>query len=300
MDDHEEDPLALFSGDADDACIGEWTNEHLQVRIAHEDGRLVLQSTKKELVLTRSGFNEWLVAEETDLMNTVYEARVAGYGRDASLTLRPPRHKGSDKEAVLRRVEHVQVEDAEPLAPRAPMSRRHHQQSEQQQRHQQQHQQPRSPPHAGRRRGPPQPRGLPPHKMMHGHRGRSRSRDDSRSPPPHAKGPPGPETGFWRQKPIWRGQPPVDDAGDEEAVSTIFVTGLPSDAREEEVRASLAKHGSILRVVIMRRGGQGECNAFVRFDTLKEARRAIDRITDGRTEVCQVRVKAELARRNTN
>jgi len=82
-------------------------------------------------------------------------------------------------------------------------------------------------------------------------------------------------------------------------VTTLFVTGLPNDAREEEVRASLVRAGNILRVVMMRRG-QGECNAFVRFEALKEARRAMDRILDGRLEVCQTRVKAEMARRNTN
>jgi len=270
-----DDPLALFSGAAgDDACIGEWKNEHLQVRIALQGSRLVLQSAKKELYLTRAGFNEWNVTDDVDPSTTVYVARVSGYGRDTRLVLRPPKHKASDKEAVLRRLEHVELEETEMGLPaledrpmqdrghrtespddRAPLAIRDREEAEIRRRRR--HASPRRGPAGGRRQG----------------HGRSRSPYGSRS------------------------LPRKDEDGAE--VTTLFVTGLPNDAREEEVRASLARAGNILRVVMMRRG-QGECNAFVRFETLKEARRAMDRILDGRLEVCQARAKAEIARRNTN
>lgn len=271
----DDDPLALFSGAEDDVCIGEWKNEHLQVRIALEGGRLVLQSAKKELVLTRCGFNEWSVADDQDPSTTVYVARVSGYGRDTRLILRPPKHKASDKEAVLRRLEHVEQEESQMGLPaledrplqdrnnraespddREPVSLRDRDDAE-----------------YSRRRRRPSPRrggGSPPRRGGGGRRGRSRSASRS-----------------LQRK---------DEDGE---VTTLFVTGLPNDAREEEVRASLVRAGNILKVVLMRRGA-GECNAFVRFESLKEARRAMDRILDGRLEVCSERVKAEMARRNTN
>mmetsp|Transcript_51513 Transcript_51513/g.149628 ORF Transcript_51513/g.149628 Transcript_51513/m.149628 type:complete len:282 (-) Transcript_51513:134-979(-) len=273
-----DDPLALFSGSAgDDACIGEWKNEHLQVRIALQGSRLVLQSAKKELILTRAGFNEWSVADDIDHSMIVYVARVSGYGRDTRLILRPPKHKASDKEAVLRRLEHVELEESQMGLPaledrplqdrghrmdspegddRAPLAIRDREEAEIRRRRR----------HASPRRGP-------------GGGGRRQGHGRSRSPYGS------------------RSLPRKDEDGAE--VTTLFVTGLPNDAREEEVRASLVRAGNILRVVMMRRG-QGECNAFVRFEALKEARRAMDRILDGRLEVCQTRVKAEMARRNTN
>lgn len=279
----DDDPLALFSGSgADEACIGEWKNEHLQVRISLENGRLTLQSAKKELVLTRTAFNEWSVADDADPSTAVYVARVSGYGRDTRLILRPPKHKASDKEAVLRRLEHVEAEESQMGLPqledrplqdrrhrsgtpdsarddRAPLSIRDREEAE----------------HSRRRRRHPSPRRGP----AGGGRRQNYDRDRSRS-----------QYGS-------RSLPRKDEDGGE--VTTLFVTGLPNDAREEEVRASLVRAGNILRVVMMRRG-HGECNAFVRFETLKEARRAMDRILDGRLEVCQERVKAEMARRNTN
>mmetsp|Transcript_3609 Transcript_3609/g.8295 ORF Transcript_3609/g.8295 Transcript_3609/m.8295 type:complete len:277 (-) Transcript_3609:77-907(-) len=270
-----EDPLSLFSSTgADDACIGEWKNDNLQVRIVMLGGRLVLQSSKKELVLTRCGFNEWTVADDSDTATPVYIARVTGYGRETRLSLRPPKHKGSDKEAVLRRLEHVETEEEDELdlppledgnlaiqdrdrgyRGESPETLSIRDRDEADMRRRRRHPSPRRGMGTGRRGG-------------HG-----RSRSCSRSPP--RKG---------------------DDGGE---VTTIFVTGLPNDAREEEVRSSLARHGNILRIVMMRRGA-GECNAFVRFELMKEARRAMDRILDGRLEICQTRVKAEMARRNTN
>jgi len=270
-----DDPLKLFGDGFNDACIGEWANEHLQVRIEVQGNRMVLQSAKKELVLTSGGFNEWSVADDADPLMTVYDARITGYGRDTRLTLRPPKHKGSDKKAVLRRLEHLRMEEisggppaledkrsgAAAGQPRAespdgvlgmPLAIRDRDEA-------QEHRKRRRQSGGGRRQG------------------RSRSLECSHSP--------------------GRRGDPRDDTGGE--VTTLFVTGLPSDVREEEVRASLARHGSILRVVMMRRG-QGECNAFVRFDTLKEAKRALDKILDGRAEVCGARVKAEMARRNSN
>jgi len=283
-----QDPLALFSGaGGDDACIGEWKNEHLQVRITQRGGQLVLQSAKKELVLSRAAFNEWSVADEADPLTTVYVARVTGYGRETRLVLRPPKHKASDKEAVLRRLEHVELDDSPALpaledarpalmdherrgessdGERAPLAIRDRDEADMRRR---------------RRYGSPR-RGQGQGGRRSGH-GRSRSPYGSRSLP--------------RREEIRDGGGEV--SGEPEKVTTLFVTGLPSDAREEEVRASLARYGNVLRVVMMRRG-QGECNAFVRFETLKEARRCLDRILDGRIEVCQTRVKAEMARRNTN
>lgn len=272
-----DDPLKLFDEGFNDACIGEWANEHLQVRIELQGSRMVLQSAKKELVLTSVGFNEWSVADDVDPLMTVYDARVTGYGRDTRLILRPPKHKGSDKRAVLRRLEHLRMEEMSggPQAledarsgaavgqPRAespdgvlgmPLAIRDRDEAQELRKRRRQS-------GGGRRQG----------------RSRSRSLEGSRSP-------------------ARRGEPREDTGGE---VTTLFVTGLPSDAREEEVRASLGRHGTILRVVMMRRG-QGECNAFVRFDTLKEAKRALDKILDGRSEVCGARVKAEMARRNSN
>jgi len=82
-------------------------------------------------------------------------------------------------------------------------------------------------------------------------------------------------------------------------VTTIFVSGLPDDSREDEVRADLEVAGNIVKVVLMRRGS--EVNAFIRFETVREANRAVEKILDGKLRVCgQSRVKAEMARRNTN
>jgi len=271
----EDDPLALFSGSAgDEACIGEWKNEHLQVRIAFEDGRLVLQSAKKELYLTGQGFNEWSVADDADPNTAVYVAQVSGYGRETRLVLRPPKHKASDKEAVLRRLEHVEQEDSQigiPQLEDRPVQDRYHRTESPDNRSQLALRDREDAEFSRRRRRHPSPRRGPPGgRRQHG---RSRSPYGSRS------------------------LPRKDEDGGE--VTTLFVTGLPNDAREEEVRASLVRVGNVLRVVMMRRG-QGECNAFVRFESLKEARRAMDRILDGKLEVCQARVKAEMARRNTN
>lgn len=86
------------------------------------------------------------------------------------------------------------------------------------------------------------------------------------------------------------------DRDDDEPIMTLFVMGLPDDAREGEIMDDLERDGAT-RVVMMSRNGEGNC--FVRFKSLDEAERAIDQINDGRVKVCQERVRAEMARRNT-
>jgi len=90
------------------------------------------------------------------------------------------------------------------------------------------------------------------------------------------------------------------DADPNEEVTTLFLSGLPDDAREEEVRADLESCGEIIKVVVMKRGS--DRNAFVRFQNVRDAHRCMDDLADGKIEVCGQRggVKAEMARRNTN
>merc|ERR1711870_70341 len=87
--------------------------------------------------------------------------------------------------------------------------------------------------------------------------------------------------------------------GEDGEITTLFVSGLPGDAREDEIKQDLEDMGDVQRVVMMKRGA-GECNAFVRFSSVREMKRALDKILDGRLEVCDQKVKAEIARRNTN
>merc|ERR1719221_444755 len=82
--------------------------------------------------------------------------------------------------------------------------------------------------------------------------------------------------------------------GNDEEITTLFVSGLPADAREEDVRNDLEEAGPIVRVVLMRRGS--ERNAFVRFEALREAEWAMDKILSGKLKVNGGRCKAEMAR----
>jgi len=77
---------------------------------------------------------------------------------------------------------------------------------------------------------------------------------------------------------------------------TLFVKDLPEDAREDEVEKDLGRSGKVLRVMLLRKNDN--CNAFVRFETRKDAERALEDIRDGE-RICGKRVQADMARRNT-
>lgn len=290
MDLDEEDPLLLFTGGRADGCLGEWKNDRLQVLIRLQEGRLVLESGKKELQLLEAGVNEWNVADAAQ--SPVYLCKVMGYGRDTRLTLEPPKHKGGNFKATLRRVEHIGLPEAE-----TPVAITDHT--------------------SGACEAPLQRAeavGAPGGNAMGGVRedraaaggswDRSRGAAGSRSASRESRhgggrrrG--GPGGGRRSRSPRRRSPPPRrDSGGGDEVVTTLFVSGLPGDAREEEVRRDCEWVGPVGRVVLMKRGS--ERNAFVRFGTLQDARRAMDRISDGEMQICQTRVKAEMARRNTN
>mmetsp|Transcript_55852 Transcript_55852/g.130710 ORF Transcript_55852/g.130710 Transcript_55852/m.130710 type:complete len:248 (+) Transcript_55852:16-759(+) len=244
----DDDPLQFFTADGPPpACIGEWKNDRLHVKIFDRDGKLVLEAGRKELVLTEVGDNVWSVCDEIAPDVEIYVAEVSGYGEDTQLLMKPARKKEGGKAATLWRVEHLggkKGRDGKDGDGREDRRRRSS---------------------ASPRRRSPRRRRSPV---------RSRSRSDNRSP--------------YRGKGGSKG----------EEVTTIFVTGLPDDAREDEVREDCEAIGRVSRVVMMRRGG--ETNSFVRFEMRSDARRAMEDILDGRLEVCQAKVKAEMARRNTN
>lgn len=83
---------------------------------------------------------------------------------------------------------------------------------------------------------------------------------------------------------------------DDEPIMTLFLMDLPDDARDGEVLDDLEPHGAT-RVVIMNRGN--ETSAFVRFGSVDDAERAMDQISSGKVKVCQQKVRADMARRNT-
>lgn len=83
---------------------------------------------------------------------------------------------------------------------------------------------------------------------------------------------------------------------DGEEMMTLFVKDLPSDSTEEEIKRDLDRSGKVLRVILMKRDMMA---AFVRFETARDADRAMNDIADG-MKVCDVRVGAEMARRNTS
>mmetsp|Transcript_55525 Transcript_55525/g.119845 ORF Transcript_55525/g.119845 Transcript_55525/m.119845 type:complete len:303 (-) Transcript_55525:123-1031(-) len=302
MLDEDDDPLLLFTGHRAAACEGEWRTDRLGVRISTQDGRLVLESGTKELELTEVGFNTWSAADPAVPDKELYVAKVSGYGRDTVLTLRAgAKHEGSNKMAVLRRVEHLgddegqeeitegragqrsldgrevrpirTVEEEERISDDEGLAAVGTGRAEE----------------AGRR-------GLV-SKRRRG-TGRSRQHASTSRPRSYLRLRRSPERGA-RSRSAGRRSPrgAAPGSGNEE-ITTLFVTQLPDDAREDEVRADCEWVGAVNRVVLMRRGA--ETNAFVRYEHLKDARRAMDRILDGKLKVCQARVKAEMARRNTN
>lgn len=78
---------------------------------------------------------------------------------------------------------------------------------------------------------------------------------------------------------------------------TLFVKDLPDDVREDEVEKDIGESAKVLRVMVLRKNEQ--CSAFVRFETRKDAERAMEDLSSGDTRVCGKRVSAEMARRNT-
>lgn len=84
---------------------------------------------------------------------------------------------------------------------------------------------------------------------------------------------------------------------DDEPLMTLFLTNLPQDAREEEVLDALESRGG-KRVVMMNKGV--ETNAFLRFNSVREAEDSMNLINDGKIKVCRQDIRAEMARRNTS
>lgn len=87
-------------------------------------------------------------------------------------------------------------------------------------------------------------------------------------------------------------------SGGDEEITTLFVKGLPDDARDSEIKEDIGNDFAVARVVIMHKGDY--CSAFVRFETVKDAERCMDELADGKLKVCGRRVQAEMARRNTS
>jgi len=83
----------------------------------------------------------------------------------------------------------------------------------------------------------------------------------------------------------------------QEEVATLFVTGLPDDATEEEARAAFELEGAVASCSSMKRGP--ELVAFVRFESVGGMRRAMQQVLAGKVKVCGAVVKAEVARQNT-
>lgn len=311
------DPFDLFSGGRSDACLGEWKNDRLQVLIKLEDGKLVLESGKKLLTLTEvkpergakeslAAPHEWIVADPASPDTIVYICRVLGYGRDTRLTLEPPKQKdGKVIKAVLQRVEHLALV-ADPPKNLATKSGSWPDKAQA---------------NGGRGRGTE--RG----KRSRGGRDASRSRSGSRSCSGSFSG-----SGSYssrsrsasrsrsRRRSRRRGRKDKSrsrkrsprrrgggrgkggggggaDAADG-PITTLFISGLPGDAREDEVRRDCEVAGNVSRIVLMKRGS--DLNAFVRYEKLADAERALDRMLENKMEVCQTRIKAEMARRNTN
>lgn len=124
-------------------------------------------------------------------------------------------------------------------------------------------------------------------------RSRSGSRSRSRSRRPRGRSPP------WRSG-KQSGKPAEAPGKGNEEVTTIFLQKLADDAAEDEVRGDLEGEGDIQTVIVMKQKG-GDRNAFVRFATLREATRCLERIADGKVRVCgETNIKAEMARRNSN
>lgn len=116
---------------------------------------------------------------------------------------------------------------------------------------------------------------------------RSAPRQDDRGPPRRrSRTPP-------RRSPPRRGGNRQD-----EEIMTLFVKDLPDDCREQECEDDIGRSAKALRVMLMNKNNQ--CSAFVRFESVKEAERAMEDMNDGVCKVAGKRVSAEMARRNTD
>jgi RNA recognition motif-containing protein len=86
--------------------------------------------------------------------------------------------------------------------------------------------------------------------------------------------------------------------GEGEEIMTLFLKGLPEDAKEEDARDDIDRCAKVLRVMLWQRKDD-RCNAFVRFGSVKDAEKAMYELRDGKRRVCGRKVQAEMARRNT-
>lgn len=293
----EEDPLGLFASgplQARAPCIGRWRTDGLDatVRFCSEPVALIMEVGSKELVLTEiTAFKKWSAAAASTPEAELYVASVSGYGPSTKLTLQPgSKHEGNSKTTLLSRVEHIEDGSAKAengAAARATLTRGPGAESRDDE-----------PPQAQeRRKSPGLLRSLSGSRSRGRGRGRpscsrsysgSRSRSGSRSPRRRGGGGRG------------KGKGGGDGKGkDGEEITTLFVTGLPEDAKESEIIEDFEEAvGKVERVVMMRRSG--ELSAFVRFNTMGEVQKAMDKVMSGRLKVCDSKCKAEVARRNTN
>eukprot|EP00927_Polykrikos_kofoidii_P051617 TRINITY_DN4540_c0_g1_i1.p1 TRINITY_DN4540_c0_g1~~TRINITY_DN4540_c0_g1_i1.p1 ORF type:complete len:337 (+),score=37.94 TRINITY_DN4540_c0_g1_i1:144-1154(+) len=318
-DGNDDDPLKLFvSGSklSRAACIGRWRTDGLDVRILARKGSLdsrsgeclMLESGTMELTLTETGFNVWSVASVDKPDVELYVARISGYGSGVRLLLRPASaHSGaSSKTAVLQRVDQIESSGTTNLLrkdTRAPLEPRPRSGSSPLTTSQSQHlalQQTRQA--EPRRVSPGLLRSLScsrdplcgsgsgrASRSCSRSRSRSRRRNRGRSRSRSAPG---------RTRRL-KGDKGGGKGPDGEEVCTLFVSGLPDDTREGEVREDFEQDGWVVeRLVIMRRGK--EINAFVRMESLAHAKRALDKILSGRLKICGMKAKAEIARRNTS
>merc|ERR1712048_1429568 len=130
-----------------------------------------------------------------------------------------------------------------------------------------------------------------------GQYGGDRGGRDSRSPPRRSP----PRRRYSRSRtPPRRRSPPRRDSGKggDEEIMTLFVKDMPDDVREDEIKEEIGKSAQVLRAMIMRKDDY--CSAFVRFESVKDAERAMDDLNDGAVKVGGSRVRAEMARRNTS
>lgn len=257
-----------------------------------------MEAGNRELKLKEVSFNKWSAVDAVKPDVELYVARISGYGLDTRMFLRPA--GVTSKTAELRRVEHLngggpsagarengKKVESDPAPPQA----------------QERRQSPgllrsisrsRGRPAADRRRSASRSYSRSYSRSRSGGAGRGgRSRSGSRRGAGR-KGRAG--TGARREGKSKGGGKGGDDG---EEVTTIFVTGLPEDASEREVREDFEENGShVERIVLMRRGA--ETNAFVRFKDVGEAKRELEKIQSSRGKICDRKVKAEMARRNTN
>eukprot|EP00929_Paragymnodinium_shiwhaense_P070753 TRINITY_DN35875_c0_g1_i1.p1 TRINITY_DN35875_c0_g1~~TRINITY_DN35875_c0_g1_i1.p1 ORF type:complete len:300 (-),score=73.16 TRINITY_DN35875_c0_g1_i1:69-968(-) len=293
--DDDEDPLGLFlSGpsEAKAACVGNWKTDenspqnggrNLDVKIwAKAGGGLLLEAGSKELVLKAVSFNVWSAAAASTPSVELYTARIQGFGAETRLVMRPGgRNEGSSKAAILKRIDDERHDGSVVLKGRSETNRADEEPLRR-----------RSP---GLLRSGSRSRGRgggrsPSGSVSRSDSRRSRSRSHRRR---RRRGGGGGGGGGGRRE---RSAPKA--AGGED-ITTIFVSGLPEDASESEVRTDFERDGSVVhRIVLMKR--TNEMSAFIRFGTVDEALRAQDKILDGKLRICDSKVKAELARRNTN